>query len=61
MHNEVKSEQHFVVTSDKRVDVLHVNLKIVREEAGAQFSYKDNKYSTSQCSKYLHEGGTLNN
>ena len=57
MHNKAQAEQHFTVTSAKRVAVLQVSLKVVREEAGAQLSNKDNKHSTSQGSKCLQEGG----
>ena len=35
MHEKVKSEQCFVVTSAKRVAVFQASLKLVREEAGA--------------------------
>ena len=34
-----------VVTSAKRVEVFQASLKVVREEAGAQLSNKDNRYS----------------
>ena len=57
IHNKVKSEQCFAVTSAKRVAVFQAILKVVREEAGAQLSNKDNKCSTSQGSKCLWEGG----
>ena len=43
IHNKVKSEQHFAVTSAKRVAVFQANLKIVRAEVGAQLSKRDNK------------------
>ena len=57
IHNIVKSEQYFTGTSAKRVAVFQASLKVVREEAGAQLSNKDNKCSTSQGIKYLWEGG----
>ena len=57
IHNKVKSEQHFTVTSAKGVTVFQASLKVVREEAGAQLSKKDNKCSTSQGSKLFCEGG----
>ena len=57
MHNKVKSEQHFAITSVKRVAVFQASLKVVREEVGAQLSNKENKHSTSQGSKHLWEGG----
>ena len=47
IHNKVKSEQSFAVTSAKRVAVFQASLKVVREEAIAQLSNK-NKCSTSQ-------------
>ena len=47
IHNKVKSEQHLAVTSAKRVAVFQAILKVVREEAGAQLSKRDNKHSTS--------------
>ena len=53
IHNKVKSEQCFAVTSAKRVPVFQVSLKVVREEAGAQLSSKDNKHTTSQGSKCI--------
>ena len=56
-HNKVKSEQCFAVTSAKRVAVFQANLKVVREDAGAQLSKRDNKRSTSQGSNHLQEGG----
>ena len=57
IHNKVKSEQHFAVTSAKRVAVFQASLKVVREEVGAQLSKRDNKCSTSQGSNCLQEGG----
>ena len=56
MHNKVKSEQHFAVTSAKRWAVFLESLKVVREEAGAHISNKDNKHSTSWESKHLWGG-----
>ena len=53
IHNKVKSEQHFAVTSAKRVAVFQASLKVVREEAGVQLSKRDNKCSTSQGSNCL--------
>ena len=47
-HNKVKSEQHFAVTSAKRVAVFQASLKVVREDTSAQLSKRDNKHSTSQ-------------
>ena len=35
MHNKVKSEQCFAVTSAKSVAVFQASLKVVREDAGA--------------------------
>ena len=46
MHNKVKSEQCFPVTSAKRVMVFQASLKVAREEAGARLS-KNDKCSTS--------------
>ena len=51
IHSKVKSEQYLAVTSAKRVAVFQASLNVVREEAGAQLSNKDNKHSTSQGSK----------
>ena len=59
IHNKVKSEQHFAVTSAKRVAVFQASWKVVREEVGAQLCNKDNKCSTSQGSKCLQERGLL--
>ena len=53
IHNKVKSEQCFAVTSAKRVAAFQASLKVVREEAGSQFSKRDNKCSTSQASTHL--------
>ena len=52
----MKSEPHLAVTSAKRVAVFRASLKLVRKEAGAQLSNKDNKCLTSYCTKCLHEG-----
>ena len=57
LQKKVKSEQRFAVTSAKRVAVFQANLKVVREDAGAQLSKRDNKHSTSQGSNRLREGG----
>ena len=57
LHNKIKSQQHFVVTSANRVTVFQASLKVVREEAGAQLFNKDNKHSASQGSKCLQDGG----
>ena len=57
IHNKVKSEQCFAVTSANRIAVFQASLKVVREEAGAQLSKRDNKCSASQGSKCLWEGG----
>ena len=57
MHNEVKSEETFAVTSAKRIAVFQISSKIAREEAGDQPSNKDNKHSTSHGIKDLPEGG----
>ena len=57
IHNKVKSEQCFTVTSAKRKAVLQVSWRGVREEASAQLYNNDNKHSTSQGSKHLQEGG----
>ena len=35
MHNKVKLEQCFAVTSSEKVAVFQASLKLVREEAGA--------------------------
>ena len=43
IHNKVKSQQCFAVTSAKRVAVFQASLKVLREEVGAQLSNKDNK------------------
>ena len=53
IHNKVKPEQHFVVTSAKRVAVFQASLKVVRKEAGAKLSKRDNQCSTSQGSNHL--------
>ena len=45
--NKAKSEQHFAVTSSKRVTIFQTSLKLVRGESGAQISNKDNKCLTS--------------
>ena len=37
IHNKNKSEQHFAVTSAKRVAVFQASLKVVREEAVPNF------------------------
>ena len=57
MHNQVKSEQSFPVTSTKRVAIFQASLKLVRKEAGSQFSNKDNTHLTSHESKCLCEVG----
>ena len=57
MQNKVKSEQCFKVTTARRVAVFQASLKVVREEAGAHLSKRDNNNSTSQGSKHLQEGG----
>ena len=41
IHNKVKSEKWITVTSAKRAAVFQASLKVVREEASAQFSNKD--------------------
>ena len=56
MCKKVKSKQHAIVTSAKRVAAFHENLKLVRQEAGAQLPNKGNKCLTSQGSKCLQEG-----
>ena len=58
-HNKVKSEQCIAATSSKRVEVFQASLKVVREEVGSQLSKSDNKYSTSQGSNHLPEGGCM--
>ena len=35
MHNKVKSEQHFALTSVKMVVIFQASLKLIREEASA--------------------------
>ena len=47
------NQNNTAVTSAKRVAVLQASLKVVREEAVAQLSKKDNKCSASQVSKCL--------
>ena len=51
--------RNFDVTTAKRVAVFQASLKVVREEARAQLSNKDNKHSVSQGANCLHEGGML--
>ena len=55
MHNNAESEQRLAVTSAKRVAIFQASLKLVKEEAGAQIFKTDNKGSTSQGSKHLHD------
>ena len=47
MCNKATSEQHFAVTIAERAAVFHGSLRLVREEAGAQLSNKDNEHLTS--------------
>ena len=47
MVNKDKSEQHFSVTSVKRIAIFQASLKLVREEAGAPFSSRGNNNLTS--------------
>ena len=47
----------FAVASVKRVAVFQASLRVVREEAGAHRSKRDNNCSTSQGSEHLWEGG----
>ena len=60
MHNKVKPEQYFTVSSTKKVNVFQVSLTAVREEASTQPSNKYNKHLTSLGSKHLHDGSTVN-
>ena len=60
MQNKVKSEQHFAVTSAKRVAAFQAISTLVVEETGAQLSNIDNKYLTSHGSNYLIKWGAVN-
>ena len=55
MHNKVKSEQCFAVTSAKKVAFFQLNYKLRGEEAGTQLSSKDNKHLTSHILTHLCE------
>ena len=57
MCNKVKSEQHFVVTGSKRLAIIQASLKLIKEEARAKLSNKDNKCLTSHESIHLHKSG----
>ena len=52
---QAKSEQCIVLTSAK-VQAFQTSLKLVREEARAKLSHKENNHATSQESKCLHVG-----
>ena len=52
MNQEVKSE-HFTVKSAKRVVIFQASLKLVRKEARAQLSSRNNKHLTSHGSNHL--------
>ena len=52
IHKDI-SEQHFTVTSAKRVAVLQASLKVVREEVGVQFPNKDNKLNTPRIKTFM--------
>ena len=55
MHNKIQSVQCFVVMSAKRVAVFQARLKLVREEARAQLSNKENEGLTCHWSNCLHD------
>ena len=51
MYNNIKSEQHFPVTSGKRVGVFQASLKLVRAEVTDQLSNKNNKHQNVYIKK----------
>ena len=58
-HNKVKPEQHFAVTSVKRVTIFQASSKLVRGEAGAQLSNKDNKHLVSVDQNIYMKGDAI--
>ena len=58
MYNKDKAKWCFAVTRGKRVAIFQVNLKLVREEARAKLSNKDNKFHGLN---HLCKGGAVNN
>ena len=60
MCNRIKSKHPFAVTSAKRVVVFQASLELVRKQAGAHLSNKDNKHSTFHGSKCMCEGDDMN-
>ena len=57
MCNKVKSEKHSAETGAQIIAIFLASLKLVREEASGQLSYRDIKCLTSHESNHLHEGG----
>ena len=60
MHNKVKLETCFTVTSVKRIAILQASLKLVREGAGAQLHNMDNKCLHLMDQNTLSDRGTVN-
>ena len=60
IHNKVKSEQYFAVTSAKRVAVFQASSNLVREEASSQLPNKGNKCSTSKDQNVYEKKDAVN-